>query len=662
MIQQVQQSWQQTNKEYLIARLEYIRQLLKYTTSHAGEPAVVAPEHHDLPSDAAHDPTMALETLNTLFGLTSFESDLLVLCAGIELDSEFSELCAAAHGDPSRPYPTFSLALALFPNAYWEALTPHAALRYWRLIEVEEGSAPLTQRPLRIDERILHYLLGTSYLDTRLEGIFRQVPVASSLDTSHQQLAEQLMAVWVNSDQQIPIIQVCGNELQSKLQIASAASALIGYSLCSLSARMLSTSLQELHSMLHLWEREALLSKRILFLHCDTLDTADPGRSAMLTQVIERYEGMLIVSCLERPLTLTRPHLVFDVQKPTLAEQQATWHEVLDKMGIAEHEQIQRLTSYFHLNSNMIRSIAASIPDTHKGIAYQPATTLQMIDAELWNLCRQQARPHLDHLAQFVEPKASWDDLVLPELQTELLHEIAIQVRQRSQVYDTWGFREKSSHGLGINALFFGASGVGKTMAAEVLARELQLDLYRVDLSAVVSKYIGETEKNLRQIFDAAEESSVILLFDEADALFGKRSDIKDSHDRYANIEVSYLLQRMESYSGLAILTTNMKDSLDTAFLRRIRFLVQFPFPDAAQRASIWQRIFPPAVPTEGLDIEKLAQLTLAGGTIRTIALNAAFLAADAGEPVRMSHILRAARHEYAKLEKPLTPETRGWM
>jgi SpoVK/Ycf46/Vps4 family AAA+-type ATPase len=257
----------------------------------------------------------------------------------------------------------------------------------------------------------------------------------------------------------------------------------------------------------------------------------------------------------------------------------------------------------------------------------------------------------------------TWDDLVLPAPQRQVLRDIAAHVRQRARVYETWGFAARSSRGLGISALFAGASGTGKTMAAEVLANELHLDLYRIDLSSVVSKYIGETEKNLRRIFDAAESGGAILLFDEADALFGKRSEVKDSHDRYANIEVSYLLQRMEAYRGLAILTTNLKSALDTAFLRRIRFVVQFPFPDAAQRAEIWRRSFPPDAPIENLEFDKLARLNVAGGNIRNIALNAAFLAADAGEPIRMVHLLRAARTEYAKLEKQLTEaEVAGWV
>jgi SpoVK/Ycf46/Vps4 family AAA+-type ATPase len=250
----------------------------------------------------------------------------------------------------------------------------------------------------------------------------------------------------------------------------------------------------------------------------------------------------------------------------------------------------------------------------------------------------------------------------LPGPQLEAVRRIGQHVRHRATVYDSWGFAARSARGLGISALFAGASGTGKTMAAEVLANELRLDLYRIDLAGVVSKYIGETEKNLRRVFDAAEHSGAILLFDEADALFGKRSEVKDSHDRYANIEVSYLLQRMEAYRGLAILTTNLKSALDPAFLRRIRFVVQFPFPDALQRAEIWRRIFPASTPTEGLDVGKLAKLNVPGGNIRNIAINAAFLAAASGEPVRMSHLREAARIEYAKLERPLTDaEIGGW-
>jgi SpoVK/Ycf46/Vps4 family AAA+-type ATPase len=279
-------------------------------------------------------------------------------------------------------------------------------------------------------------------------------------------------------------------------------------------------------------------------------------------------------------------------------------------------------------------------------------------------VCRVQSRPQLDDLAQRIEPKESWDDLILPEPQKQIVRELVAHVRQRSQVYDRWGFAGRSNRGLGISALFSGSSGTGKTMAAGAMAQELKLDLYRIDLSSVVSKYIGETEKNLRRVFDAAEAGGVILLFDEADALFGKRSDVKDSHDRYANMEVSYLLQRMEAYRGLAILTTNLKESIDQAFLRRIRFVVRFPFPEYCDRRAIWERIFPAQTPTQGLDFKKLAKLNLAGGNIRNIALNATFLAAEQqSSAVTMEHLHAATQSEYLKLERQLTEaEVRGWI
>jgi SpoVK/Ycf46/Vps4 family AAA+-type ATPase len=227
----------------------------------------------------------------------------------------------------------------------------------------------------------------------------------------------------------------------------------------------------------------------------------------------------------------------------------------------------------------------------------------------------------VDALAQRIEAIADWNDLVLPEAQLSVLREVATHVRQRERVYDDWGFAAKSARGLGISALFAGPPGTGKTTAAEVLARELKVDLYRVDLSGIVSKYIGETEKNLNRLFSAAEGTNVVLLFDEADALFGKRSEVKDSHDRYANIEISYLLQRMESYTGLAILTSNMKQAIDPSFLRRIRFVAHFPFPGTDAREAIWRGVFPARTPTADLDFARLAQLNVSGGNIRNIAL-----------------------------------------
>ena len=273
---------------------------------------------------------------------------------------------------------------------------------------------------------------------------------------------------------------------------------------------------------------------------------------------------------------------------------------------------------------------------------------------QLWKGCLASTRPRLDTLAQRLEVKATWDDIVLPPEELNSLHQIAEQVQHRAMVYDEWGFRQRMNRGLGVSALFAGESGTGKTMAAEVIANDLQLNLYRIDLSAVVSKYIGETEKNLRRLFDAAEDGGAILFFDEADALFGKRSEVKDSHDRYANIEINYLLQRLEAYRGLAILATNIKSALDVAFMRRLRFIVNFPFPGLKERRVMWQKVFPQQTPIEELDFHRLAQFNLTGASIHNIALNAAFLAAKAGTPVGMEWVLAAARTEFRKLDKPI--------
>lgn len=434
-----QPDWHVLNQRYLVAALDVLRACLQ-TRLAAGKRVKTAkarqralPEQLQTAMADAGLPPPALVAVRERFGLSAFEQDILLLCAGMELDAGFAALVAELQGAPSRRVATFGLALAVLPDPHWSALLPDGPLRKHDLIELQPApqpdSAPVTSAPLIARESVLHYLTGAS--------------------------------------------------------------------------------------------------------------------------------------------------------------------PVLD----------DRLAALAH-----------------------PITT-----------------------------RATWDDLVLPDEQLELLHELASQMRQRRKVYVEWGFAEKNARGLGMSALFSGPSGTGKTLAAEVLANELGLALFRIDLSSVVSKYIGETEKNLRRVFEAAENVDAVLLFDEADALFGKRSEVKDSHDRYANIEVGFLLQQMEAYRGLAILTTNLKHAIDPAFLRRIRFAVQFPFPDAEHRERIWRRAFPPRAPLNGVSFEHLAQLNVAGGNIRNIALNAAFLAADADVKIGMAHALKAARGEYAKLERPLS-------
>jgi hypothetical protein len=586
----------------------------------------------------------------------------------MELDGSFASLCAAAQGNPQRRYPTFSLAFSALPESHWSSLSPERPLRRWRLIEVVTGET-LTQSPLRVDERVLHYLTGVQDLDERLSGYVEPLRVKGHLLPSHCAIADQLASAWsqVTEGGRLPVVQLCCEADVVPRAIAAAACARVGLNLCLMSVHSLPIDTRELMALMRLWEREAALSRGALMLECEDLDAGDSARARAVSRMIEKTHAALIVAGRERFSGSQRPMITWEVHWPATQEQRSLWENALGPSAARLDGRLDALVSQFRLSESAIQSAATeALGRIDENQIRSRGTTKGSPDELaklLWDACRKHTRPKLSSLAQRIDPGAGWGDLVLPEDQRHILRAIGIHARQRMKVYETWGFASKGSRGLGISALFVGPSGTGKTMAAEVLADELVLDLYRIDLSQVVSKYIGETEKNLKRVFDAAEGSGAIILFDEADALFGKRSEVKDSHDRYANIEISYLLQRMEAYGGLAILTTNMKNALDQSFLRRIRFIVRFPFPDATQRIQIWQRIFPKQTPSEGIDMSKLARLNVTGGNIRNIAMHAAFIAADAGEPIRMSHLMQAAQVEYTKLEKPLAKsEIGGWL
>jgi hypothetical protein len=654
-------SWPEANQAYLAQSLAALKAALRHDATPITLPVA------DAPAFALRAP--AIDRLCEAFRLSSFERCLLLLCAGVELDPEFGALCATAHRDPARPFPSFSLALASLPDAHWSALSPQAPLRRWRLVEVA-GGQPLTTAPLRIDETVLHYLAGLAELDRRLAAILQPLPVPGPemLAQSHLTIAQRAAATWEAADSGAspPLVHLTGDSIDGR-PIVAAAAALLGLRAAVLTADRVPGDADELEHIVRLWGREICLSGFgvLLVERDDAAPTpADDARSQThaVARLLERLPGPVALCERERSRVAHRLVVAFDVAPLPQVEQRDAWQAALGRVITGDKAAIDAVSDLVSMQFSMSQPAIAAI-------AAEAATQTARLDrpphdiaAVAWELSRAHVRTRLDGLAQRIESRVDWSDLILPDAEMATLHTIAAQLRQRATVYERWGFAGKSARGLGVSALFSGPSGTGKTMAAEVLAGELHLDLYRIDLASVISKYIGETEKNLRRVFDAAEQSGAILLFDEADALFGKRSEVKDSHDRYANIEVSYLLQRMEAYRGLAILTSNMKAALDPAFLRRLRFTVQFPFPDAAQRLRIWRLAFPAATPTEALDFTRLAQLRIAGGNIRNIAVNAAFLAADAAEPVRMPHLMAAARSEYAKLERQLTvAESEAW-
>jgi hypothetical protein len=602
-----------------------------------------------------NDPPPALLILAQRLGLSRFDQQVLSLCAAMELDTQIAALCARAQDNPNKPYPTFALAFALFDDPDWNALSPHAPLRRWRLLEINQpGTQPLTGAALGADERIVNYLKGLNYLDDRLTPLLDPMDIEKvdeALPPSQQQAVDSIVEHLKiqNGKQRMPVIELLGHDAASKRLIAGRVAALLKLNLQTIDLKTIPSQTGDFETFTRLWERESMLLPLALYIE---VDGATDTEITQLKRFLERSSGVVFVEIVDAKTRTAHNQFTIEINKPTPEEQEQLWTEALQGQP---KDQPQRLAEQFSFSQSEIKRLANIAHDI-------PAENEPAADNDLWQACRVAARAGMEQLARRIDAKADWNQLVLPPAQSALLHQITDQVASRNRVYEDWGFREKMNRGLGINALFAGESGTGKTMAAEVIANELKLDLFRIDISAVVSKYIGETEKNLRKLFDAAEDSGAILFFDEADALFGKRSEVKDSHDRYANIEINYLLQRMESYRGLAILATNMKSALDKAFVRRLRFIVDFPFPDVEQRKEIWQKVFPASTPLDAsLDLSRLAKFNLTGGNIHNVALNAAFLAAQENGAITMPLLLNATRTEFKKLERPAKESDFRW-
>ncbi len=594
------------------------------------------------------DPPPALLILRQRFGLSRFEMELLLLCAAPELDTRIPALCAQAQGDQVRPYPTFALAFTLFDEPAWDVISPERQLRYWKMLEIDQSNGqPIISCPLHLDQRIVDYIKGLNYLDVLLAPLTSPLDITlgeAQLTPSQQAVADKIVNYMkqFSGSQSLPVIQLLGPDKYSKQLIASYASLNLGLHLYRIPGDLLPANAVELDDLVKLWERERFLLPVCLYIDAPEDNAGPEGHAASLSRFLARSQGVFFLDTRELWPGLARSN-AFDILKPTPAEQEAAWAEAL---GEDAGESPGLLAGQFNLDLAIIKQIVTN--------ARAEKDDERSLDERLWESCLISTRPQLDVLAKRLDPKATWEDLVLSANETGLLRQIASQVRNRRKVYDEGGFRQRMNRGLGIGVLFSGESGTGKTMAAEVIANELRMNLYRIDLSQVVSKYIGETEKNLSKLFDAAEDGGAILFFDEADSLFGKRSEVKDSHDRYANIEINYLLQRMESFGGLAILATNMKSALDPAFVRRLRFIVDFPYPGPEERKNMWLKVFPPETRVEDLDYDRLSRLTLTGGSIHNIALNAAFLAAAENTPVTMQLVLDAARTEFRKSEKPV--------
>jgi hypothetical protein len=482
---------------------------------------------------------------------------------------------------------------------------------------------------------------------------------SDGLSHSQQAIVDRVCFALSGVEESPIVVQLLGSDSEEALRFASAVSESLNRRLFVIPVERLPVSSIDLEDFAHLWQRDSALFGLALALDAQEAGgQGDVSSTSRLLRLFSSVSTPILVITRERIDLAGVNDLCIDVVGPSIKEQFAMWERTLPN-GLDRKAQLAgELSRQFTLDRATAKDAVAVV--LHQKDGRKTSGFPKLLRRE----CLERTRPRLEGLAQRIDVRATWADLVLSPESEALLKQLRGQVQSRWRVYDEWGMADRMNRGLGISALFAGESGTGKTMAAEVLANDLNLDLYRVDLSTVVNKYIGETEKHLRRLFDAFESCGAILFFDECDALFGKRSEVKDSHDRYANIEINYLLQRLESYRGLAILATNNRGALDTAFLRRLRFVVTFAMPTIEERLRIWQRLLPAeseksqttGIPVSSLDYDRLAQFQFSGGSIQNVVLNAAFRAASRPDRnlVTMRDVLDAARDEYLKLERPI--------
>ncbi len=636
----------------------------------------------DLPADFI-PPNSLLARLQQQFELSDFDLDIIAIALAPELDRRYDLLYAYLQDDVRCKRPSVDLALNLLCATAADKLArrshfaPDAPLIHYNLLrlvtESDRTNPTLLARELHLDEQVVRFLLAQPGLDTRLASFCQLIHPTHTLNNLplsakvNQATATLIVQNW---QQNKPLhLYFQGTDRAGKRHTAAALAAAANTPLLVADLAPIAENKANFEPTIELIFREAWFQQALLY--WDGLDALPSNEQVIPYQcfmkAIALSQGITIVAGEQPwipPTTELIGMLTVQFPIPDFTQRRTYWQTQLRAAAISLNDtELDALVDRFRLTPYQIANAVKTACNTSR---WQAATQLQPPKPptlkDLFTSARAQSGHDLAALARKIEPKYTWDDIVLPADPQTQLREICNQTKYRHLIHEEWGFDRKLSLGKGQNVLFSGPPGTGKTMAAEVIASELQLDLYKIDLSQIVSKYIGETEKNLNRIFTAAAHSNAILFFDEADALFGKRSEVKDAHDRYANIEIGYLLQKMEEYEGIAILTTNLRSNMDDAFVRRLRFIIEFPFPNEQHRRQIWAKIWPDQTPrSPDLDLDFLARrFEIAGANIRNIALAAAFLAADDGGAIGMVHLIRAIRREYQKMGKLLMEEEFG--
>ena len=596
--------------------------------------------------------------ISEVFELSEFEFSLVVFAAAREIEINLPPLCAKAHQNDNLPYPTLHLALSIFSSSDWAVYSPSSKIFAWQLLRSTQiNGVNRAFLPFEIDPRIMSYLLGLNTIDSRLKSYIKLLtPLMIKPLQSLVEQGEFISDSVKETKQSNSKIQLCGKDEMISTEISYHIGQFFSTDVYTIPLFLLPADKEEVRRFIFLWQRENQLRKLFLLIDCYQSFGEISVEQKNLAAILNRLHSPLIILTRERGAF--SGFFTFDIFPLTTSQQKNAWFNRLNTKYPYVESSIDEIIGNFKLNPleiDIVVSKALKICGDNK----------KELGQIIWDTCKIESRPQLDELATRIEAKTNWDNLILPEKEKESLREMVERIRYKTYVYNQPNFSSRTERGRGVNALFWGNPGTGKTTGAEAIALELNLDLYRVDLSNITSKYIGETEKNLARLFDAADKSGVILLFDEGESLFSKRSEVKDSRDKYANQEVSYLLQRLEAYSGIVIITTNMYYyAIDSAFFRRIQFIVEFPFPGESERQKIWESVLPPE--TEILSEEnykRLSQLHATGGEIKNIAQRAAFLAAKNRSAITMKHLLEATLRERDKTRNsPIASELYRWI
>ena len=650
----------------------FIKEELKRKTSsvHTNEfnPFYVTKEEVDalLDNKASVDETErklpGLELLVDLFHLDDFEKKVLLIILAPEIDAGYGRIYAYLQDDLNRKYPTVSLISMLLSKSDEEkykifSYFSHSSLlsifRLIKFIEPYDGISSFHQ-PIKVEETVRDFILGYYHLDNRLQSFCQLVSPINEIEVSLEvkQLTNHI-SQGIEENKRFVLHYYGQSDSQKKNRALEIASGL-GYGLLVINMPMALETFESIGDLMELLYREAVLSGTLIYF--DAFDVLFEHKQyflyePLLFDSLDQFSWLTFFSSEKqwKPKKLPKAHtfLNFAFLLPEYSDSLLLWERYLKEIDTAIAEEIApNLVRLFQFSEDEIAEVAHMLKT-------KQFSGEQINKKTVYDTCREKVSAKLNYLSQNLKSSNRLKDIVLPEDRITQLKTIVSHYDNQYRVFEEWGFK-KYFQSQGIGVLFTGSSGTGKTMAASILANEMGLDLYRIELSQVVSKYIGETEKNLSRIFEAAEGSGVVLFFDEADAMFGKRSETKDAHDRYANIEVSYLLQKIEEYDGLVILASNFRQNIDEAFVRRMRFIINFPFPDQEMRKEIWEKAFPKDSPLEkDLNFSSLSEkFALSGANIRNIALFSAFFAIEQKDNIRMEHIIHGLKSELAKIGK----------